>query len=181
MFAYCRNNPTSRVDSKGTEDDDINAEMDRLLNEYATIDETGFTIDLESATAEWNSCISEMGVKEAYEYMSDYLCQKYKEKYEKEFLFSNSCVAYEIEYHVDAYMSVKGNSGYSRNITTYFMSAKYLIDHCKVVNISTNDVGNFKQEKMFGYKNGIRECYKNTPDDPYREDREPLWKRILWW
>ena len=83
----------------------------------------------------------------------------------RRFLFSKK--AYEIEYHVDAYMCMKGYSGYSRNITTYLFKKQYLLDHCNVINISTNDTDNFKQAVMFGYKNGIRSQYIGTSKDPY--------------
>ena len=41
MFAYCRNNPVSRKDSCGTEDEDITEKMDALLEKYAKVDEFG--------------------------------------------------------------------------------------------------------------------------------------------
>ena len=64
-------------------------------------------------------------------------------------------------------MCMQGYKGYSRNITTYFISKDQLILHCKEVDISTEDVYNTKQRIMFGYKKGIRERYKGTEEDPY--------------
>ena len=171
MFSYCRNNPISREDVNGSADKDTEEEERRklrtLLDTYTTMDEFGFSIDIDSEDDAWNNCIISIGVQESYDYMSDYLRQKYNDTYGKEFLFSNKCVSYEIEYHVDAYMCMKGYNGYHRNITTYLYSKDSLIEHCKSVDISTKDVKNFKQRIMFGYYSGIRDCYKYTADDPY--------------
>ena len=178
MFAYCRNNPALRKDISGATDEEADGdkydELDQLLDKYATVSEDGFTINLEDETEEWNSCIKEIGVQQAYDYMSDYLCQKYEATYEKEFLFSNECVSYEIEYHVDAYMCMKGYSGYSRNITTFIFRKESLVGHCKVINISTNDTDDFKQAVMFGYMNGIRSQYRGTDKDPYAAFRSRI-------
>lgn len=108
-----------------------------------------------------------MGIDNAYNYMSAYLCQKYEDNFGKAYLFTNECVAYEIEYHVDAYMRAQGYKQYRRNITTYVFSKQCLIDHCKTVDISTKDVENLKQSIMFRYKKGVRAEYKNTANDPY--------------
>ena len=167
MFAYCRNNPVQRIDVSGSSDEEAKEELRSLLDEYTSISETGFTIDIGTAAAEWDRCIKQLGVNKAYAYMSEYLCDQYYETYGEEFLFSESCVAYEIEYHIDAYMCVKGYDGYVRNMTTYFMSKQYIIDHCKTIDISTNDARNPKQGLMFNYYYGIRRCYVNTKKDPF--------------
>ena len=142
-----------------------------LLDTCTAVRRTGFSIDLTVLTERWNRYIKAIGVKRAYKLMAAYLCDKYKAVYGREFLFSERCVAYEIEYHVDAYMWAQRFRGYYRNITTWLFKRKDLILHCKEVDISTEDVDNLKQRLMFGYKKGIRECYKNTPDDPFRRSR----------
>lgn len=172
MFAYCRNNPVNRKDVAGTQDEDTTEEakenLSALLDEYTTITETGFSISIETETKKWDEYIKQIGIKDAYTYMGEYLCQMYYDVYGEEFLFSEECVAYEIEYHVDAYMGAKGYSGYTRNVTTYMFSDDYLIEHCKTIDISTKDVYNTKQAIMFNYKSGIRSCYWYTEKDPYR-------------
>ena len=147
-----------------------------MLDTYATISEFGFSIDIESETASWDASIKKLGIQEAYDYMSDYLCQKYNDAYGEEFLFSNKCVSYEIEYHVDAYMCMMGYKGYWRNVTTLWFSDDELIAHCKSVDISTNDTGDRLQKTVFGYKKGIRDCYKYTDRDPYAKR-----KKFLFW
>ena len=175
MFAYCRNNPVSRKDLNGFSDTDAvdiekaKKQLESLLECYTTFSESGFSINLDDVAPLWNARIQEIGTQEAYDYMSNYLCSKYYELYGEEFLFSNECVSYEIEYHIDAYMCMQEYSGYSRNITTYVFSKTYLIAHCKTVDIYVTDVDNRKQSTMFGYKNGIRECYKETDKNPFRK------------
>ena len=177
LLAYCGNGPICRIDASGRTSVPavpISPELEelyRLLNEYADITEDGFTIDLKSAVAEWDACISGIGQKEAYNLMSNYLCESYKQLCGEEFLFSNECVAYEIEYHVDAYMYTQGYKGYHRNITTLLLSKEYLEEHCKVIDISTNDVNDKLQRFMFNYQKGIREKYKGTAKDPFAKQR----------
>ena len=147
-----------------------------LLDSCTSISRTGFSIDLTVLTEKWNEYIRSLGVKRAYRLMADYLCDKYRAMYGRDYLFSNRCVAYEIEYHVDAYMWAQKFRGYCRNVTTWLFNRRKLILHCKEVDISTEDVYNRKQKWMFRYKKGIRECYKNTPEDPY--DRRPVYRRL---
>lgn len=172
MFACCLNNPVCRLDALGRDDKEATpdpySKLEELLDKYAAVEEWGFTIDIESETKEWDACIKEIGVQDAYDYMSTYLCNKYKDTYGEEFLFSNDCVSYEIEYHVDAYMCIKNYPGYSRHVSTYVFSKDELDVRCKQVDISTKDVFNLKQMVMFDYKSGIRSCYWYTEKDPYR-------------
>ena len=138
-----------------------------LLKKHTAFSEKGFDIDIESAADEWNDCLTAIGVRRAYGLMGTYLCEEYRGMYGREFLLGDRCVAYEIEYHVDAYMWAQGYPGYRRNITTFAFSREELVKHCRVVNISTDDVENLRQRTMFRYKKGIRDCYKGTADDPF--------------
>ena len=185
MFSYCRNNPVVRKDSKGTTDEDVTEEEKKilydLLDAYATISENGFTIDLETVSDEWNECFIAIGIDEAYSLMADYLCAKYEEVYDKEFLFTNECVANEIKYHADAYMWALGSSGYKRPFSTRIFSKKYISKHCNIINISTQDVNVVKQRVIFKYKSGIRDIYMYTEEDPYYNSNTntPGWSK--WW
>ncbi|MBQ6117572.1 MAG: hypothetical protein IJL08_09685 [Oscillospiraceae bacterium] len=141
--------------------------MHELLEKYASISENGFAIDLASAAAEWNAWMTSVGVRKACAIMSDQLCERYRQLYGREFLFSNNCVAYEIEYHVDGFMYAQGFKGYRRNVTTLLFSRKKLIAHCRVIDISTDDVNSWKQKTMFSYRPGVRQIYRNTDKDPF--------------
>ena len=138
-----------------------------LLESYTKITPDGFSVDIATEHETWDDCIKALGVRNAYRLMADRLCELYNERYGEEFLFSNECVAYEIEYHVDAFMTMQGYSGYIRNVTTMLFSRESLIEHCKEVDISVKDVDNFRQRTMFGYRRGIRACYKGTERDPF--------------
>ena len=170
MFAYCRNNPVSRIDKAGTADaeaDDGRDELLELLEKYTSIEEDGIIIDIKIEGDEWDKAIKRMGVKKAYMFMAEYVCGKYKDLYGKDFLFTESCVAYEIEYHVDAYMRIKGKSGYSSHFTTWFMPKDDIDVSCSSVDIFATDVNSFAQSIMFGYRNGVRKQYRNTEEDPF--------------
>ena len=170
MFAYCRNDPVGRVDESGTADESAvspEEELENLLDEYTDISPTGFAIDINTDHKRWDRCIKALGVQAAYDYMSEYLCQKYWDKYGLEFLFTEECVSYEIEYHVDAYMCMMGYSGYKRNFTTWFFTKSELVDRCGTVNISTKDIDSFLQSTMFGYKKGIRRRTDFSVPDPH--------------
>jgi len=179
MFAYCLNNPIMFMDYAGTrpiasnliEDENTkdrnssfaymyNYDKKRFLAKFTEINEEGFKVHLKDAEPLWDNYAKSVDVQTLYDELSAYLCDEYYNNYGKEFLFSNECVSYEIEYHMDAYMHVNGYSGYYRNVTTLIFSKKYLIEHCKIIDISVRDVSNFKQRTMFNYKKGIRECIK---------------------
>ena len=145
--------------------------MDELLalaDKYTEFTDEGFSINIKDETEKWNFFLKKGGIKAGYKALAKHICERYKEKYGKEFLFSDKCVAYEIEYHVDAYMCAMGYSGYIRNITSFLFTKDQLKSHCEVVDIYTYDWNNFRQKTMFRYRAGIRKCYRGTDADPYR-------------
>ena len=144
------------------------AELHRLLDENTTYYPWGFSIALGREEDAWDRTFRAIGLRQTYDAMADYVCRCFERKYGKPFLFSNDCVAYEIEYHTDAYMTMMGYTGYVRNVTTFLFSRESLIEHCRVIDISVKDVDNFRQRTMFGYRRGIRDCYRGTERDPFR-------------
>ena len=143
-------------------------ELKRLVKEHTCFYPSGFSISIEEETERWDICLKELGIHHGYDLMADYVCDLYKEKYGEDFLFTNKCVSYEIEYHTDGYMCMMGYKGYIRNITSFLFNKKKLIEHCRVIDISTKDVRNFRQRTMFNYKKGVRPQYRNTPKDPFK-------------
>ena len=139
-----------------------------LLDESASYRETGFSIDLKKAPDRWHRCVSALGLRESCAVMADALCGEYQSRYGREFLFSAPCVAWEIRYHLAAYMWAMGHPGYRRNVTTYLFSRKKLILHCQEIDISTADIASRRQRIMFGYKRGVRPVYRSTGADPFR-------------
>lgn len=150
----------------------VKIELKQLIEKHTRFYPSGFSISIEDETERWDHCLKQLGIHHGYDYMAEVVCNLYKNKYGKEFLFSNKCVSYEIEYHTDGYMYVMGYKGYIRNVTSYLFSKEELIEHCRVIDISTRDINNFRQRTMFNYKGGIRECYKNTAENPFNRSKE---------
>ncbi|MBQ1371341.1 MAG: hypothetical protein IIY70_00285 [Oscillospiraceae bacterium] len=138
-----------------------------LLDKYASINDSGFKISLVEAVDEWDAAIKAVGIQAAYACLADQLCKRYAEAYGEEFLFTNRCVAYEIAYHVDAYMAATGHKGYLRHISSFAFSRQALQRHCGVVDIGTEDVADWKQRLMFRYRSGVRPKYRWTERDPF--------------
>ena len=142
--------------------------LEELLLRDSRIVPDGFAVDIRDHER-WDEVLKQTGLHEAYNYMAEWLCRAYFEKYGEEFLFHEKCVAYEIEYHIDAYMTLKGYKGYVPHVSVYLMPKDYLEKNCEEINISVNDVHNAKQASMFHYRKGIREIYRNTEKDPYKQ------------
>jgi len=138
-----------------------------LMEKYTAITEDGFAVDIEADFREWDRCAKALGIHRCYKQMSRWLAERYAEKYSKPFLFTEECMAYEIEYHFDAYMWTQGLRGYTRNVTTLLFNRAALISHCRIINISTTDAHDIRQKTMFAYRKGVRKCYRGTEEDPY--------------
>ena len=146
---------------------DARKRLDALLERYAQTDRKGFRINLEAASGEWDSAIKEAGIKAAYRHMAARLCGLYAVRFGEEYLYSDACVAYEIEYHTDAYMCALGRRGYRRNLTSFLFSRASLKRHCRVIDISVDDVYDWRQRAQFRYRRGVRERYRRTEKDPF--------------
>ena len=138
-----------------------------LCKAQTEIREDGFSIDLEKERMQWDAAIRAEGRRRAYRSIAECLCRLYRERYGREFLFTEKCVAFEIRFHADAYFSVTVG-GYPRHIATLPFSKAALISHCKVIDISVDDVKNLKQRLMFGYRYGVRKHLRGTERDPFR-------------
>lgn len=147
---------------------DGKTELLALLDESTRFEETGFSIDLKAAPEAWHRCVTALGIRESCAVMAEALCGEYQSRYGREFLFSAPCVAWEIRFHLAAYLWAMGYPGYRRNITTYLFTRKKLITHCQEIDISVSDVFSRRQRVMFGYKKGVRPVYRNTGADPFR-------------
>ena len=138
------------------------------------MDENGFAIELEANAAGWDSFLKRTGLHRGYRLTAESLSGKYREAYGKPYLFSDRCMAYEIEYHADAYFWAKGFHGYRRNVTSWLFGKEELISHCRTIDISTDDTESLRQRLMFGYRRGVRPEYRNTPADPFDRSAWPV-------
>jgi hypothetical protein len=151
---------------------DTALELRALCLRSTQISETGFAVDLRTETALWHRLVSALGRRSAYRLAAETLCRAYRERYGRDFLFSESCLAFEIAYHADAYFWTQGCGNHGRHLTTLLFSRDKLARHCEVIDISTSDTAIFKQRLMFGYAAGVRALYRGTEADPFR--RLPL-------
>ncbi len=132
------------------------ARLDGLIAANASYKEGEIALLLAEAPAEWDRAIRALGRKEAYGHIADVLCAEYKSRIGREFLFTEACVAYELGYHINAYLWCKGFQGYPRHVTHLLFSKASLDRHCRSVEISESDLRSFKQRTMFRYKKGLR-------------------------
>ena len=80
--------------------------LHRLMDAHTRYVPAGFSIDLGHDTEEWDGAIRTVGVREACRHMAEHACAGYEQRSGKPFLFSEDCVAYEIKYHLDAFMQI---------------------------------------------------------------------------
>ena len=152
-------------------------ELDSLLRQSVHMSETGFAIELEALAERWDALLKRTGLHRGYRLAADALSEEYRAAYGRPYLFSEKCMAYEIEYHADAFFWAAGYRGYRRNVTSFLFSRQELISHCRVIDISTEDTASRRQRLMFRYRSGVRPEYRNTPADPF--DRAPFFRRLL--
>ncbi len=158
----------SVVQKNRTDAEGAIAELHRLLDAHTRYVPAGFSIDLGHDTEDWHRAIRTIGVKTACRYMAEHVCREYERRFGKAFLFSDACVAYEIKYHLDAYMVICGYGGYHRNMAAAILPGPLGTSRCKEIDISAGDARDLKQRIVFHYKKGIRDCYRGTKDDPFR-------------
>ena len=142
-------------------------ELRRLTEAYTALTEKGFAVDLRKETAAWHAAVLSLGAHEAYKLMSELLCSAYARRYGREYLFTEKCVAFEIDFHAEAYFWTQGLAGHVRHPSTLLFSREELMRHCRVIDISVDDVNKPRQRLMFGYEEGVRPCYRNTEQDPF--------------
>ncbi len=147
---------------------EIDASLRALLERHTRFVPDGFSVDIAAAHGDWDRCLRALGHDAAYAQMADYLCAEYERRCGTPFLFTERCVAWELKYHIEAFMAVQGYAGYRRHVSTLLYGADALKLHCKEVDISEADTASVKQRLMFGYRRGLRPCWRGTEKDPFR-------------
>ena len=148
--------------------DEKKAELLLLLRDSTAFYEAGFSVDLKKAPARWHALVKALGARESCALMAADLCERYRQLYGRDFLFSEKCVAFELWYHLAAYLWAAGFPDHRRHISTYLFSRKKLMLHCQEIDISTDDAASLRQRVMFGYRKGVRPVYRSTGSDPFR-------------
>lgn len=130
--------------------------LDRLIEANTTYKEGEIALLLTEKPEEWDLVIKAIGREEAYRRIADVICAEYESRIGRELLFTEDCVAFELGYHINAYLWCKGFKGYPRHPTHLLFSRAALERHCRTVEISEADIRNFRQRTMFRYKKGMR-------------------------
>ena len=142
------------------------AQLRALTQQHTRVKESYLCVSAEPEEA-WYALIQALGRKTAYLEIARAANALYEAQIGRPFLFSDACLAFEIGYHVDAYLWAKGYAHCRPHITALAFPKSVLIRHCKDVDISERDTGNLPQRLLCGYKKGIRECYRGTERDPF--------------
>ena len=137
----------------------------RVLADTTIVPE-GFSVDLTKAPNAWSDLSRSLGGRALCRAAADVLCAAYRDTYGREFLFSEACVAFELKYHLDAYLYTQGLRRL-RHVTTLLFSKARLARSCRTVEIDVRDAYLWKQRLMFRYFFGVRKALRRTPRDPY--------------
>lgn len=116
-------------------------------------------IGLGSWSEELYEAVEALGMSRATALMAEGALGVYKEKVGEAYLLLQKTVAYEIQYHVEAYFYAIGKKEYfwKRHITTWAFPKKMLERRCEVIDIYYNGkqypiwTSNFWEALLFGY------------------------------
>ena len=130
--------------------------LEELVKKYGTVKPDGIALDLSKDPARWDRVIRDLGRKQAYAHIGKSLCREYRRQNGRDFLFTEECVAYEIGWHINAYLWTQGFKGYPRHVLTYAFSKEALDRHCRTVEVDEKDLHDLRQRLVFHYKKGLR-------------------------
>ena len=148
-----------------------------LLFRCTEVKPEGFCIDLSVDPEGWAALSREIGSKRLCAFAAEALSKAYAERFDEAYLFSERCMTFEIKYHLNAYLCVKGFR-HVRHVSTLLFSKAALDRKCRSIEIDTGDVYRFSQRLAFRYFFGIRNEYRKTRRDPYAEKTGSRWLRL---
>lgn len=137
-----------------------------LLFSCTRIQKEGLRIDLSKDPAGWAALCRAFGAKPLCAFLSEALSNAYKARFSEAFLFSERCMAFEIKYHLNAYLCVKGFR-HVRHVSTLLFPKPVLDRACRSIEIDSADVYKIHQRLAFRYFFGIRKECRKTARDPY--------------
>ena len=189
MYAYCGNNPISRSDPTGQiweidgvsitigkDPAKIQAELQlkAQTRRNTRTNRNGFQVNIAAFEDTMEAAIKLLGLAKVSEIIGLTALEQYKRQQGREFLFSDGCVIYEVDWHIRGYRAAQGTGdpGEKRLLQNFYSNAN-LIDRCGRIDIFSTDADRASQEFVFNYINGIRDCYYNTASDPYFNRRTP--------
>ncbi|MBR0507915.1 MAG: hypothetical protein IJJ86_04830 [Clostridia bacterium] len=148
-----------------------------LLRDCTEILPEGFRIDLSKDPGRWDAVSRAIGTKRLCAWVSSALSDAYEARYHKPFLFSERCMTFELKYHLNAYLCVKGLRRV-RHVSTLLIPKRLLDRGCRSVELDVTDVYRLSQRFAFRYFFGVRRALKRTDRDPYAKKIGKTYFRI---
>ena len=151
--------------------------LSALLARCTAVLKEGFRIDLSKEPDAWAALSRAIGSKRLCRAAAEWLSDAYQRQFSEPFLFSVRCMTFELKYHLNAYLCVKGYRRV-RHVTTLLFSKSTLERKCRSVEIDTNDVYRKSQRLAFRYFFGIQRAYRRTVRDPYAKELRGRYVRV---
>lgn len=137
----------------------------------------GFRVDLSVDPDGWAAFSRAIGSKRLCAFLAETLKKAYRKRFSEAFLFSERCMTFELRYHLNAYLCVKGYRK-SRHVTTLLFSPSLIERKCRSIEIDSTDVYRLTQRIAFRYFFGIDRVYRRTARDPYAKKIGGVYVRI---
>ena len=150
---------------KPLNEQEANAAKDLLLRCTEVLPE-GFRVDLSADPDGWAEMTRALGSKRLCAFVAETLSDAYRTQFRTPFLFSVRCMTFELKYHLNAYLCVKGLRR-TRHVTTLLFPKDLIERKCRSIEIDTNDVYRLTQRMAFRYYFGIDRVFRRTARDPY--------------
>lgn len=149
----------------------------KLLLRSTEVLPEGFRVDLSADPNGWAALSHTLGSKRLCAFVAETLSDAYRERFSEPFLFSVRCMTFELLYHLNAYLCVKGYRK-TRHITTLLFKKDLIERKCRSIEIDTNDVYRLIQRVAFRYFFGIDRQYRRTDRDPYAKKLGRVYLRM---
>jgi len=149
----------------------------KLLLRCTEVLPEGFRVDLSERTEEWAKLSRALGSKRLCAFAAATLSDRFRKQFGEPFLFSEPCMTFELLYHLNAYLCVKGFRRV-RHVTTLLFRPALIERKCRSIEIDSGDVYRLTQRIAFRYFFGIRREYRRTDRDPYAKRRGDRYIRI---
>ena len=138
----------------------------KLLFRCTEVLPEGFSVDLSVDPDGWAALVRDLGSKRLCAFVAQTLKRAYRKRFSETFLFSVPCMTFELMYHLNAYLFVKGLRR-RRHISTLLLKKDLIERKCRSIEIDTGDVYRLTQRVAFRYFFGIDRVFRRTARDPY--------------
>ena len=149
----------------------------KLLLRCTEVLPEGFRVDLSADPKGWAAVSRALGSKRLCAFVAETLRTMYRDRFSETFLFSVPCMTFELMYHLNAYLCVKGLRR-TRHVTTLLLKKNVIERKCFSIEIDTGDVYRLAQRIAFRYFFGIDRGYRRTDRDPYAKKLGGVYLRI---